>query len=187
MPSRPPPLPRPPVSFGTARLVARPPRVDDGPAVFAAYASDPAVTRYLIWPAYERVEPLTAFLRECLAHWEKGEGHLAWLLCLKGTDTPIGTIGVTVSPRGRALFGYALGRKYWGHGFAAEALTHLVDWALAQPAIHRAWAFCDVENPASVRVMEKAGMVREGVLRRWQVCPAIGPAPRDCVVCAKVR
>jgi RimJ/RimL family protein N-acetyltransferase len=187
MTPRPAPLPRPPVSFGTARLVARRPREDDGPAVFAAYASDPEVTRYLVWPAYTRVEPLTDFLRECLANWEKGEGHLAWLLCLKGTDTPIGTIGVTVSPRGRALFGYALARKFWGHGFMAEALTYLVDWALAQPAIYRAWAFCDVENPASVRVMEKAGLVREGVLRRWHVCPALGPEPRDCVVCAKVK
>lgn len=180
-------LPRPPATFGTARLSARPPREDDGPAVFAAYANDPEVTRYLVWPAYERVEPLTVFLRDCIAAWEKGEGHLAWLLCLKGTDAPIGTLGVTVSPRGRALFGYALGRKYWGHGFAAEALTHVVDWALAQPAIFRAWAFCDVENTASMRVMEKAGMTREGILRRWQVCPTLGPELRDCCVYAKVR
>lgn len=181
------PLPRPPATFGTARLVARPPRADDGPAVFAAYASDPEVTRYLIWNTYDRVEPLNAFLRECIACWEKGEGHLAWLLCLKGTDTPIGSIGVTISARGRALFGYVLGRKYWGHGFAAEALTYAVDWALAQPTIFRAWAFCDAEHTASVRVMEKAGMVREGVLRRWQVFPALGSEPRDCVVCARVR
>lgn len=180
-------LPRPPATFGTARLFARPPRVDDGPAVLAAYASDPEVTRYLVWPAYDRLEPLTAFLQECVANWEKGEGHLAWLLCLKGTDTPIGSLGVTVSPRGRALFGYVLARKFWGHGFAAEALAYGVEWALAQPTIYRAWAFCDVENPASVRVMEKAGLVREGVLRRWHVCPAFGPEPRDCVVCAKVK
>jgi ribosomal-protein-alanine N-acetyltransferase len=187
MPAAAPPLPRPPPTFGTARLVARLPREDDGPAVFAAYASDPEVTRYLAWKAYDRVEPLTAFLCECRAAWEKGGGHLPWLLCLKGTDQPIGSIGVTYSTRGRALFGYALGRKFWGHGFAAEALTWIVDWSLAQPGLWRAWAFCDVENPASVRVMEKAGMVREGILRRWHVCPNLGPEPRDCVVCAKVR
>ncbi len=178
---------RPPSSFGTARLVARIPRADDGPAVFAAYASDPAVTRYLAWKAYERVEPLNAFLRDCIAQWEKGNGHFVWLLCLKGTATPIGSIGLTLEAGGKALFGYALAQRFWGHGFAAEALTHLVNWALVQPSIHRAWAYCDVENPASVRVMEKAGMVREGVLRRWHVCPTLGPEPRDCVVCAKVK
>ncbi len=179
--------PQPPAVFGTFRLVARPPRVDDGPAVLAAYAGDPEVTRYLAWRAYERIGPLNAFLRECIANWEKGQGHRAWLLCLKGTDAPIGSIGVTLEGDGRALFGYALGRKFWGHGFAAEALKHLVDWSLARPEIFRAWAYCDVENPASVRVMEKAGMVREGVLRRWHACPTLGPELRDCIVCARVK
>jgi len=178
---------RPPDLFATARLVARKPRADDGPAVFAAYASDPEVTRYLAWRAYDRVEPLNAFLLECLSDWEKGRGHFAWLLCLKGTDTPIGSIGVTFEHGGRAVFGYVLAKKFWGHGFAAEALKYLVDWSLAQPKIWRAWAFCDAENPASARVMEKAGMVREGVLRRWHTCPTLGPEPRDCIVCAKVR
>lgn len=62
-----------------------------------------------------------------------------------------------------------------------------MEWALAQSTIWRAWAFCDVENPGSVRVMEKAGLVRESVLRRWHVCPTLGPEPRDCIIGAKVR
>ena len=180
-------MPRPPATFGTARLLGRVPRADDAPAVFAAYASDPEVTRCLSWRAYDRMEPLAAFLRECIAHWEKGDGHLAWLLCLKGTDTPIGSIGITLEGGGRVMFGYALAKKFWGHGLATEALTHLVNWSLAQPTIFRAWAFCDVENPASVRVMEKAGMVREGILRRWHIAPNLSPEPRDCIVCAKTR
>jgi RimJ/RimL family protein N-acetyltransferase len=178
---------RPPSSFATARLAARVPTAEDAPAVFEAYASDPDVTRYLSWRAYERVEPLAAFLRESAARWERGDGHLAWLLCLRGTSRPIGSIGVTLEPGGKALFGYALGKKFWGHGFATEALAFLVDWTLAQPQLWRTWAFCDVENPASVRVMEKAGLMREGILRRWHICPTLGPEPRDCVVCAKVK
>jgi [ribosomal protein S5]-alanine N-acetyltransferase len=178
---------RPPPRFATARLVGRIPRAEDAPAVFNAYAADAAVTRYLSWRTYDRVEPLATYLRECTANWERGAGHLAWLLCLKGTDTPIGSIGVTLEGGGRAVFGYVLGRKFWGHGFAAEALTHLVTWALDHPAIFRAWAYCDLDNAASARVMEKAGMVREGILRRWHVCPNLSPEPRDCVVSAKVR
>lgn len=180
-------MPRPPASFATARLVVRMPRADDGPAIFAAYASDPEVTRYLSWKAYDRLEPLNAFLRECLAQWERGTGHLPWIVCLKGTDTPIGSVGVNVEGNGRASFGYAFAKKFWGHGFATEALTFMVNWALTQPSIYRAWAFCDVANTASVRVMEKAGMTREGILRRWHACPTLGPEPRDCVVCAKVK
>lgn len=178
---------RPPAGFATARLTARIPRLDDGPAVFAAYASDPEVTRFLSWRAYERVEPLNAFLRDRIADWERGAGQFAWLLCLKGTDTPIGSIGLALEPGGKVVFGYVLARKFWGHGFAAEALSHLVDWALAQPGIYRASAFCDVANPPSARVMEKAGLVREGILRRWHVAPNLGPEPRDCLVYARVR
>jgi len=85
------------------------------------------------------------------------------------------------------LFGYVLGRAHWGKRLMPEALSYLVNWSMDQPEIFRAWAFCDVENPASARVMEKAGMTREGVLRRWHVCPSIGPEPRNCIVCAKVK
>jgi RimJ/RimL family protein N-acetyltransferase len=179
-------MPRPPATFATARLAARPPHPDDAAAVFASYASDPEITRYLAWPAYTRVQPLAVFLQECAAHWEKGDGPFAWLLSLKGTTTPIGSIGITIE-NGKAMFGYVLAKKFWHRGLTAEALTHLVGWSMAQPEIYRAWAYCDVENPASVRVMEKAGLVREAVLSRWHVCPTLGPEPRDCIVCAKVR
>jgi ribosomal-protein-alanine N-acetyltransferase len=178
---------RPPTTFSTARLSAHPPGPDDASAALASYASDPAVTRFLLWKTHDRVEPLAEFFGHCAANWEKDEGQLAWLLFLKDTGTLIGSIGLEFEPGGKANFGYVLGKKFWGRGLAAEALTFLVDWSLAQPEIFRAYAYCDAENPASVRVMEKAGMVREGFLRRWHTCPNLGPEPRDCIVCAKVR
>ena len=184
--SPPAPPPRPPTIFATARLTARPPRPEDAPAAFAAYAGDPEVTRYLAWRAYAEGAPLATFFQESAAHWERGDGPFRWLLYRKDTDELIGSIGIVIDG-GKAMFGYVLAKKFWGRGLAAEALAFLVDWALVQPGIYRAWAFCDVENPASVRVMEKAGLVREGVLRRWHVCPTIGLEPRDCVVCAKVK
>ncbi|MCI0650822.1 MAG: GNAT family N-acetyltransferase [Planctomycetes bacterium] len=61
-----------------------------------------------------------------------------------------------------------------------EALRPLVEWALGQVAIHRVWAFCDVDNLASARVLEKLGMEREGILRRWFVHPNVSAFPRDC-------
>jgi RimJ/RimL family protein N-acetyltransferase len=45
--------------------------------------------------------------------------------------------------------------------------------------IYRAEAFCDVDHPASARVMEKAGMEREGILRRYFRHPSISEAPRE--------
>ncbi len=177
---------RPPETFATARLTARPPRVDDAFAVFAAYAGDPEATRYLNFPTYTAVEPVMEYLSSTTTAWAETGGHFPWMLCIKDTDTPIGSIGVTPED-GKAMFGYVLGRPHWGQGYAAEALTYLVDWSLAQPGIWRAWAYCHAENTASVRVMEKAGLRREALLRRWHVFPNLGTEPQDCIMCAKTK
>lgn len=177
---------QPPTRFETARLIARPPCAEDAPAAFASYASDPDVTKYLSWIAYSDEAALAKFYKEQGEAWISAKGQFAWLLFLHGVDVPIGSIGVTVDS-GKALFGYVLAKKFWGQGLMSEALRWLVDWALSQPEIFRTWAFCDIENPASVRVMEKAGMLREGILCRWHVCPTLGPELRDCIVCAKTK
>ena len=83
--------------------------------------------------------------------------------------------------------GYALARPYWGKGYMTEIMRTVIDWALTQPDIFRVQAFCDVENIASARVMEKAGMAREGLLRRYVVHPNISAEPRDAYLYAVVR
>lgn len=87
----------------------------------------------------------------------------------------------------RLSYGYVLARPFWGMGMMTEALTEVVDWALRQPSIWRIGGVVDVENSASARVMEKAGLEREGLLRRWGIHPNLGDAPRDCFSYAKVR
>jgi RimJ/RimL family protein N-acetyltransferase len=176
----------PPQTFETPRLLARPPQVSDAPEVFASYAGDPAVTRFLSWRAHANVKSVEEFLARGEEAWRTGQGHFPWLLRRRDSGEVAGSIGLSVAGPS-VVFGYCLGRKHWGQGLAPEALKWLVDWALSQPAIFRAWAYCDVENPVSARVMEKAGMQREGILRRWHTCPNIGPEPRDCIVCSKVR
>src|SRR2546422_8953742 len=87
----------------------------------------------------------------------------------------------------RAEIGYVLARRYWGRGLMTEAARAVVEWTLAEREIYRVWAVVDLENPASQRVLEKVGMTREGVLRRWVVMPRQGPTPRDVWCFARVR
>jgi len=176
---------RPPESFETCRLVARKPRLFDAAVIFKAYATDPEVTRYMVWEPYTELLPLERYLHHRINEWDAGNGY-GYMLCLKGTEEPIGSIDLTLTGF-KADFGYVLAKPHWGKGYMSEALTFLVDWALAQPSIYRATAFCDVENPGSARVMEKAGMEFEGIMKRGHVAPTIGPEPRDCRVYAKVR
>jgi ribosomal-protein-alanine N-acetyltransferase len=175
----------PPDTFATERLWARRPRLDDAPAIFAAYAADPEVTRYLAWLTHESVDTLRDYLQHPIVDWETGAS-FRYELCLRDTDNPVGSIHLR--PEGnRVMIGYVLARPLWGRGLMAEALRFAIDWALAQPDVHRAYAFCDVQNPGSARVMEKAGMEREGILRCYHVCPNLSLQPRDCFMYAKVR
>lgn len=179
-------MPIPPETFSTARLTARKPCVEDTAAVFAAWAADAVATRYLSWRTYTETAPLAEFLRTCAEDWAKREGNYVYMFCLRGTDTPIGSIHLVIQGH-KVMFGYVLARPHWGRGYMTEVLQHLLDWAMAQPEIQRGWAFCAAENPASARVMERVGMMREGALRRWQVFPNLGPEPRDCLFYAKVK
>ena len=68
-----------------------------------------------------------------------------------------------------------------------EAMKAVMDWALRRGDVYRVWAVCDIDNLASARVMEKAGMQREGVLKRWSVHPNISAEPRDSYCYAVVK
>jgi RimJ/RimL family protein N-acetyltransferase len=68
-----------------------------------------------------------------------------------------------------AEIGYWLGRRYWGHGIVTAALRAVTRHALEQHGLARLYATPYAWNPASCRVLEKVGYVREGRLRRSAV------------------
>lgn len=177
---------RPPETFETERLALRVPRPSDAPAIFGGYAQDAEVVRYLVWRPHKDLRETEEFLARCEAGWAAG-GEFPWAVTLKGGGGElIGMMGLR--PHGfKAEVGYVLARRWWGRGFAAEALRPVVGWALAQPEVYRVWAVCDVENAASARVLEKVGMRREGLLRRNIMHPNVSEEPRDSYCYAVVR
>ncbi len=84
-------------------------------------------------------------------------------------------------------FGYLIVRRFWGNGLMSEAVSAVVDWAMAEPGLYRAAAVCDIDNAASARVMQKAGMAYEGIRRRWIVHPNVSSEPRDVHSYARTR
>ncbi len=61
---------------------------------------------------------------------------------------------------------YKIHPDYWRNGYATEALILLLDFCFAELKLHRVEAGCAVENTASARVLEKAGLSKEGTLRK---------------------
>ncbi|MFC0407181.1 GNAT family N-acetyltransferase [Roseomonas elaeocarpi] len=172
-----------PDAFQTPRLLLRPLAPDDAQPIFDGYAQDPEVSRYLTWRPHTAIEQTRAYIEACMA----SSAIRTYALLRRDNGQLVGAFDLRQqSPTGLS-YGYVLARQAWGSGLMTEVLRHAVDWALAQPSIWRIGSVCDVENGASARVMEKAGLVREGVLRRWLVCPNLGDEPRDCVSYARVR
>lgn len=176
---------RPMERFETRRLRFRPPRLEDAETIFVEYAQDPEVTRYLLWKPHRHIEETREFLRRCETVWADGAA-FPWVILQKGDNRLIGTLEIEIDGH-RAQIGYVLSRSFWGRGYMTEAVTALVGWALAQEGIHRVWACCDIENRASARVLEKSGMRREGVLRRWNLHPNVSDTPRDVYCYAAVE
>ena len=83
-----------------------------------------------------------------------------------------GAIGFSLGSdveRYSAEVGYWLGEAYWGRGVATEALVLLTEHLFAKMNLLRLFALPFADNAASIRVLEKAGYVREGLLKSGAV------------------
>jgi ribosomal-protein-alanine N-acetyltransferase len=168
----------------TPRLRLRPLRVEDAPAIYA-YAHDAAVARFVSWPQHRSLDDSTAFLKYAAEAVASGR-EMQWALARRDNDAVIGTAGVRLQGH-RVELGYVIAQPHWGRGYATEVATRIVEWALDNPGVVRVWAYCHVDNAASARVLEKAGMVREGRLNAWVVFPNLDGAVGDCWCYARVR
>ena len=167
----------PPKTFKTERLRLRKIRLADADPIFRQYAQDPEVTKYVSWRAHQNLDETREYVRMCLLAWDVGKA-FHWVIERAEDKQLMGMIIARVNAEKWEL-GYVLARAYWRQGFMTEAVKGIIAWALKQKDIHRVWAVCDVDNIASARVMEKVGMQREGILKRWSVHPNISPEPRD--------
>jgi RimJ/RimL family protein N-acetyltransferase len=84
-------------------------------------------------------------------------------------DEAVGGIGFTVQndvAHRSAEIGYWLGEQFWGRGIATEALTAVTEYAFRNFDLCRLYAHVFEWNPASARVLEKAGYQFEGRLKK---------------------
>ena len=174
-----------PEFLATDRLLLRPPIDADAETIFATYTQDPEVTRYLMWRPHRHMADAQEYLRRCHDGWTTG-AVLTWMLTHRADQRVLGAIALRLDGH-KAALGYVLARAWWGQGLMPEAGRALLTHAAQLDGLHRVWAVCDVDNHASARVMEKIGMVREGVLRRWIIHPNVSPTPRDALCYAWIR
>jgi len=177
---------RPLEKIETNRFILRKPMMEDASPIFKLYAQDPEVTKYLTFKPHQSIDETKTFLKRCLANW-KNNTSFPWTIIRMKDKQLIGMIEIVNIDHTGVNLGYVLARPYWGQGYMTEVLQKIIAWALNQNDIYRVWAICDIENTASTRVLQKSGMQREGILRRWVILPNMSEVPRDCFCYSIVR
>jgi RimJ/RimL family protein N-acetyltransferase len=172
--------------FDTARLRLRRPVLADAPAIYARYASDPEVTKWMGWPRHLSVADSEGFVRWSDVVWGIAPAG-PYLIEERTTGRLLGSTGLDLEAPWRAATGYVLARDAWGVGYATESVSAMV--ALAEALqLPRLYAVCHVEHRASARVLQKGGFVYEGILKRYIVFPNLGePGPSDVECWARTR
>jgi ribosomal-protein-alanine N-acetyltransferase len=158
----------------TERLVLRPPRTTDVPAIRHALRRNDAHLRpWSVAPGGEDPASLTSVSRAMLRHrreWKLGQ---AYVLLVSPRDDErmfIGRVALGGVLRGafqNAYLGYWMDAERQGHGLMTEAVKAATSFAFASTGLHRVQAAVMPRNWASQRVMEKAGYRREGIAARY--------------------
>jgi RimJ/RimL family protein N-acetyltransferase len=164
------------VPVRTARLNLREFVRTDFDAVYA-YSSDPRVTRYLFFGP--RDEDSTAEYLDGLLASQRERPRTRFELAVEETASGrvIGACDLSFIERNVVDLGYMLGLENWGKGYATEIALALVDAAFFDLRADRVISTVDINNGASIRVLEKIGMRWEAVFRkhrraknRWWDC-----------------
>ena len=149
----------------TKRLRLRPLSMRDEKDMYR-YASDPAVSRHVLWDAHESPRDTRCALRSAIRQYRSGAPG-SFAIERRSDRRMIGTIGfMWINTEHRsAEVGYSLARDCWNQGYATEALHAVLRFGFDTLRLNRIEAQHETSNPASGRVMQKCGMTYEGTLR----------------------
>jgi ribosomal-protein-alanine N-acetyltransferase len=125
------------------------------------------------WPAKELKEVIPYFIK-VLSESADMAGRLCWFIIEKEQNIVIGSIGFKTRPdkNGVIEIGFGIAPSFRQKGYATEAVKELIGWALSQNDIQKIIAECDLDNKASIKVLEKAGMQKTGVekdMMKWGI------------------
>ena len=171
----------------TPRLVLRPWRLEDAPALYA-YAKNPNVGPNAGWKPHESLEESEKIIRELFLP-SVGEEYV-WAIVPKDAGVPCGSFGLEEDgrrpgvPSCRSL-GYVLGEEQWGKGYMTEAARAVLRFGFEEQGLGLITVNHFANNRRSRRVIEKCGFSREGVMRGAE--SALDGTMRDLVLHSMTR
>lgn len=164
----------------TDRLILRRFVESDAEAMFQNWASSAENLTYVTWNPHPDVEVTRNSIRNWVDSYAN-PNYYKWAICLKeNPEQVIGDISIVEMDveDSSCEIGYVLGKAYWGRGIMTEALKTVLDFCFTQAGFQKVRARYASLNPASGRVMEKAGMfylktIVDGVERKGYLADLI--------------
>ncbi len=153
----------------TERLLMRPMEKGDALYIYKNWASDPLVTRYLSWDYHKSIKETEEYVDFKVKRYLEKEYVFDWIIVLKETGEPIGEMeAVNVSRADNLVeMGDCFGYHYWNKGYATEALKAFIEYMFEEVGVEKVIACHISPNLASGRVMAKAGMHLDGILKGY--------------------
>ncbi len=168
-----------PAKIETERLLLQRLKYEDAEEIFYTYASKPEATKYLAWITHRSVDDTRAYLRYAIESWNYGIDY-SYSIRLKNLLL-IGSIGI-LHDHGRVQLGYVISPSYWNKGYTTEACRHVLQILKTFSDLYRIGTFVDMENIASIKVLQKCGMVEEARLEKWFRFVNQNNQPKDCIL-----
>lgn len=150
----------------TKRLILRKFKQSDYLDMYNNWAHEQMVARFMPWSAHESVDVTKAVVDMWIEEYQSNDNY-NWVIQLKDTDEIIGTITVVKKDDSADCceIGYAIGTRYWGNGYVAEAFSKVIDFLFNEVGYHRIEAKHATDNENSGKVMLKCGLTYEGLLK----------------------
>ena len=168
----------------TERLILRKFTIEDAEGAFNNWCTDLKANNNIIERLHKSVDETKEMISKYLDKYE--EGFYNWIVETKDTHEVIGSImEESKSLKNKTIsLAYGYGSKYWNKGYATEALRRVIEYLLTEQDFYLVEASHRSSNPASGRVMEKAGMKYDGTLRDRKINP---DGTRADVICYSIK
>lgn len=147
---------------------------------------DPRVQQFLGGGVslFDKEPHISNWLNNINGRFLKSKTVLTWCVEYKGEKRVIGRIDLGgFVKKTMAEVSYYFSPEYWGMGLATEAVKEAARFGFDELKLHRIQAAVMPDNISSLKVLEKAGFVEEGILKKYQ----FGKEFHDTVMLAAVR
>lgn len=163
--------------------MCRPFRYSDADDMLRNWAADPDIQTEYGEPVYTDIAQVNELLDQYIS--PAGEkSRYRWAIIEKASGENIGQIAFCKIWEDclTAEVEYCIGKRFWGRGYAGEALSALIGYTFSNTPIEKLEAYHRAENTKSGRVLEKSDMhitktvqrfVREGILPEGEICYCI--------------